>query len=336
MASKKKASSPLRKAEIENENKRLVTRMKRLETELESEKRLAKEAVSALEAERTRSAPKRPTVGRKRKALKGDKVEVIFGDVHGNKHDPEAWKALLNDLRDIQPDRVFIGGDFIDCGGFLAEHHTLGYIAESEDSYIDDCAVSNVLLDSLQNVTNEAETHYLEGNHEWRVERWALTQKLSHHKDVDLLRRTFHPKHVLDLDRRGIRYYEQGKVHADKAPPGWVRMDKLWYVHKLSNSRNAASAAVDLASSNVVYFDSHRIDYMPKYIPGQGMVSAWNPGCLCQRQPLYCNTRPTNWNHGYLLRFITPSGNFQMVPISIDQGVSYGGAMFRTPEHKES
>lgn len=277
----------LSEASTEVSVRQLRQQVTSLTRELEQEKKVASEAVQALEQERAKTKPKINPRPKPRPRQPRDRVEVIFGDVHGNKHDPLAVKALLADLRLINPDRIFMGGDIIDCGGFLAEHHTLGYVAETEDSYIDDCSVGNALLDDIQNAAGNAEIDYLEGNHEWRVERWAVTQKLSHHKDVELLRRTFHPRHVLHLEKRGIKYYEQGVVHVDKAPPGWVRKDGLWYVHKLSNSRNAASAAVDLASANVVYFDSHRIDYMPKYIPGRGMVAAWNPGCLCKRQPLY-------------------------------------------------
>lgn len=319
---------PLQDAEDAITLQQLQKQNKQLKEDLAKEKRLAEEAVNALDQFRnTKRAPKIP-VNSARKRLKGDVVEVIFGDLHGNKQNKEAVSALLRDLKGIQPDRIFMGGDIIDCGGFLAEHHTLGYVSESEDSYVEDCEATNQFLDALQEICPSAEIDYLEGNHEWRVERWAMNQKLAHHKDVDLLRRTFHPRNTLHLEKRGITYYEQGKVHVPNAPVGWVRKDNLWYVHKLSNASDSAQKALDLSASNVVYFDTHRAQYKPSYLPAHGMISAWNPGCLCNRQPLYCNTRPTRWTHGYLIRFISAGGAFQMVPISIDDGVSFGGVMF--------
>jgi hypothetical protein len=265
-----------------------------------------------------------PTAG------KGDIVEVIFSDVHGNQHDPAAFAALLGDLKILRPDRIFIGGDFINCGGFLAEHHVLGYISEADDSYEEDMSVSNQLLDAILDASSCSDIHFLEGNHEWRVERWALTQRLAHHKDVELLRRTFCAEHVLRLTERGIRYYRQGHLHEGCDTPGWVKLDGLFYVHKISNSRDAADVALSKAGGNVAYFDTHRASFKPKHIPGIGLVSAWNPGCLCKRQPLYANTRPTEWTHGYLVRFISRStGAFSMFNVTINNGTSHAGMLLR-------
>lgn len=303
--------------------------VRQLEQQLALERNAHKETLRALESSRLTHGrryvmPKPP----KKQARTGDFVEVIFSDVHGNRHDRPALAALLADLKAIQPDRVFIGGDFINCGGFLAEHHTLGYVAEMDDSYEDDIRVANMLLDAIQQAAPRAEIHYLEGNHEWRVERWALTQKLAHHKDVEFLRRTFAPEYTLRLEHRGIRYYRQGHTHGECTVPGWVKMDKLFYVHKLNNARNAADVAVSQAGGNVVFFDTHRADFKPVRKPGVGLISAWNPGCLCELQPLWNHTRPSEWTHGYLVRSISrKTGNFQMVNVAINEGVSYGGMM---------
>jgi hypothetical protein len=270
-------------------------------------------------------------------ADKSDIVEVIFSDVHGNQHDPAAFGALLGDLKSLRPDRIFIGGDFINCGGFLAEHHTLGYVAETDDSYEDDVRVANVLLDAVIETSGCPDIHYLEGNHEWRVERWALTQRLAHHKDVEHLRRTFAPEFVLRLKERGVRYYRQGHLHGDCTVPGWVKLDKVFFVHKLSNAADAAAQAMAKAGGNVCYFDTHRASFKPKFVPGTGLIAAWNPGCLCLRQPLYANTRPTEWTHGYLVRFISRStGHFQMVNVTINEGTSLGGMMLHGKAEEKS
>jgi hypothetical protein len=157
-----------------------------------------------------------------------------------------------------------------------------------------------------------------------------LTQRLAHHKDVELLRKTFCAEHVLRLADRGIRYYRQGEMHGCEVP-GWVKLDKAFFVHKISNAKDAASVALAKAAGNIVYFDTHRAGFKPTYLPGVGLISAWNPGCLCKRQPLYANTNPTEWTHGYLLRFISrATGAFQMINVTInDGGVSYAGALLK-------
>ena len=136
------------------------------------------------------------------------------------------------------------------------------------------------------------------------------------------------PETVLKLKERGFHYYSQGENHGDCQIMGWFHRNKLYYVHKLNNASNAADRALAQTSANVVFFDTHRADFKPAFKPGAGLFAAWNPGCLCQRQPMYANTRPTNWTHGYLVRHIIPaSGNFTMANILIEDGVSLGGAL---------
>ena len=260
--------------------------------------------------------------------LKGDFVEVIVSDIHGNKHDPAAFAAFEADLKVINPNRVFLGGDIMDCGGFLAEHHTLGYVADGLDCYEDDLAATNDILNRIQSAAPSANIHYLEGNHEWRVERWALTQRLAHHRDIEMLRQTFCAEHRLGLAERGITYYRQGLRHTGCSIQGWVNLDNLFYVHKISNAVDAGRVAVSKTGGNVVFFDTHRSAFAPKKMPAAGLIAAWNPGCLCKLQPLYANTNPTGWTHGYLVRFVSRTGLFQMVNISIENGISFGQSMF--------
>jgi len=320
-----------RSSEAEHSNE-----IKALKLALQAERKAHEQTAKALKSARSSSesvvvAP-RP---KKTLASKGDIVEVIFSDVHGNKHDPLAFSALLGDLKTIRPDRIIIGGDLLDCSGFLAEHHTLGYLAETEDSYEDDVKVTNILLDQIQKHSSCEDIHYIEGNHEWRVERWAVNQKLAHHKDVELLRNTFCAEHVLGLKERGIQYYRQGMTHGDCITPGWVKFDKVSFVHKISNATDAAEVALSKAAGNIVFFDSHRATFKPKFLPNVGLIAAWNPGCLCKRQPHYANTNPTTWTHGYLVRVISRStGNFQMMNVTINNGESFAGLLLKNREEQ--
>lgn len=300
-----------------------------LKSKLAAEKAKVNELSAALD--KSRHKVKTETKKAPRVKLGGDYVEVVFGDLHGNKHDPLAWSALIQDIAAIDPHRIVLGGDIIDCGGFLAEHHTLGYVAETADSYEDDCRVANQLLDQLQNTARRAqEIHYIEGNHEHRVERWCLTQKLSHHKDIDFLRRIFCAQSVLSLEKRGIKFYEQGKCHMGLDVPGWIRLDKVYFTHRLSGARDAAEQALNKTASNVIFFDSHQACYKPLHKLGTGLISAFNPGCMCKRQPMYMHTNPSRWTHGYCVRFISrKTGNFCTIPVAIGEE-SFGNIIFNS------
>lgn len=303
--------------------------IKALQTEFDLERKRHAETLAQLEQARRTQPPKATKVSSPKTRGPRDSVEVICGDVHGNKADPKAVAAFLADVEKIQPDRITLGGDILDGGGFLAEHHTLGYVAETADSYEDDIAAANGFLDALQAAAPNAEIHYLEGNHEWRVERWIMGQKLQHQKDMEFLRRKFAAEFVLRLTERGIRHYRMGEVHDECGVPGWIRHKSLFYIHDLGAGRNAASNALSKAMASVVYFHTHRADYFPTWTPGTGAIAAWNPGCLCKFHPLYSNTKVFGWTHGYLVRYISgETGNFQMVPVGIENGVSFGSIIF--------
>jgi len=93
-------------------------------------------------------------------------VRVIIPDTHGAKADKAALASLLSDIKAINPQEVILMGDHVDCGGHLALHHVMGYVAETAYSYEDDIAAANSFLDSLRLAAPSAKIEYLEGNHE--------------------------------------------------------------------------------------------------------------------------------------------------------------------------
>lgn len=318
-----------------SENRRIHNQLEAAERRIAEQEKQIETALSTVESLRRARRPRSLRPPGKKARPQSDLVEVIFGDPHGNQAEPSAMAAMIEDLRQIRPDRLVIGGDFVNCGGFLAEHHTLGYVAETEDSYADDVEQANHWLDRIMEAAASDVVWYLEGNHENRVERWILNLKLGHKKDIETLRRQFAADCVLHLRERGIEYFRRDTVYDEACGvPGWVRKDKLYYAHEVTTSQNAASEALKKAGGNIVFFHTHRAESKTTHIPGVGVISAWNPGCLCKRQPLYMHTRPSGWTHGYLVRFISrKSGHYQVVPITIDGGVSYGGAILHRDDN---
>ena len=97
---------------------------------------------------------------------KGGFVRAIIPDTHGCFVDPDALAAMLEDLRLLAPKEIVLLGDHLDCGGFLSQHHTLGYVAEAAYTFDDDVDAGNDMLDRVQAICPKADIHYLEGNHE--------------------------------------------------------------------------------------------------------------------------------------------------------------------------
>lgn len=156
--------------------------------------------------------------------LAGDRLRVIIPDTHGAHADSDAIAALLADVKALHPDEIILLGDHVDCGGFLAQHLTLGYVAETSYSYEDDIAAANSFLNALQAAAPAASIDYLEGNHERRVETWCVTQTLRHNRDSEMLRRALAPEFLLDLSGRGIRYHRLSECHDDLNVPGVIKL----------------------------------------------------------------------------------------------------------------
>lgn len=250
-------------------------------------------------------------------------VRVIIPDSHGSMIDRAAAEAFLADLKELAPREIVMLGDHVDAGGFLAQHHVLGYVAQTDYSYAEDVGAANEFLNAIAKAAPNALTHYIQGNHERRVETWAVSQTLRNGKDAEMLRRAFAPEYLLHLDQRGIRYYRQGEQYNGLRIQGTIRLGKCFFWHGVSTARHAAGVNVRQFSGNVVYGHTHRAQSDMVRPVATGEVGAWNPGCLCQRQPLWCHTRPTDWTHGYAVQIVSKAtGNFLHINVPIAGGKS--------------
>lgn len=275
-----------------------------------------------------RQARKVPRSPDKRGArASADIVRVYAGDVHGMRMDRDAVGAFLADIDELDPDEIVLGGDILECGGHLARHQPIGYVALCDYTYQEDVAAANAFLDDLQAVAKRARVLYLEGNHEHRVERWCVDQALANQRDADFLRAVYGPATLLRLAERGIKYYPQAEIHGEGLPRGWVSLGNMYAAHNIVEGRNAASKAVDKSAGNVTYFHTHAWDQSAKVLPSVGLVVAFSPGCLCEMQPMWRHSDPSGWNQGYDIDFVAASGNFQRVHVPIWRGKSLAGAM---------
>ncbi len=303
-----------RQVETERVERKLKARIRHLEHEL---------SAAAGSAERLRTLKTvKVSPGPSRKRDKEDRIRVAFGDMHGMKADGPAISALLADIGTLDPDEIIIGGDMADCGGFLAQHHTMGYVAETDYTWEEDIAATNAFLNALQTVAPRATIDYLEGNHENRVERWIITQTLRHRKDARLLRSILGPHKMLRIKERGITFYARNEQHGSCRQPGFVQKGKCFFVHEVTSGRNAASAALNKVGGNVVFFHTHTSDSAVGFRPGIGNIGAWNPGCLCELRPMWQHTRPNDWTHGYAVQMVARSNQFLHINVPIVDGRS--------------
>lgn len=262
-----------------------------------------------------------------RKRGSGDIVRVVIPDTHGAKVAHKAVAAMLSDIKTINPQEIILTGDHVDCGGHLAQHHVMGYVAETPYSYEDDVAAANTFIDSVRAAAPHAKIEYIEGNHERRVETWCVTQTLRHSKDAEGLRKLYAPEFRLFLKERGIPYYRDSVCHDGLTVPGVIRRGKCYFFHGFNTSKHATAKTVEQVGGNCVFGDTHRAQSYVTRKVNVGIVGSWNPGCLCELQPLWQHTNPTEWTHGYGIQFVTSDGDFLHLNIPIIDDKSLFGAL---------
>lgn len=312
-----------------NESQELLTmrsKLKQLEAQLKRE-RSAKEMLEQT-LERLRGSRVKLRLDRKTKASKGGvTLRVIVPDSHGCFVDQSAASAMLADIRLLKPSSIILLGDHLDCGGFLAEHHTWGYVAETDYSFEDDVEATNQFLDQLQSAAPQATIEYLEGNHERRIEKWIVTDALRSGKgsrsDVKMLNSMFSTQTVLGLDRRRIPIYKQGEWYDGCHVPGTILRDNCYFTHGQFTSKAAAAAHLAKYNSNIWFGHTHRMDMATKRTVSSGPIGAWNPGCLCQLQPYWMHQNLTDWVNGYGIQLVQRGLGHLNLQIPIINGVSY-------------
>jgi hypothetical protein len=259
----------------------------------------------------------------KRKArLKGDRIRFGVPDTHGMRVSKKAFAAVIADIKALAPHEIILLGDHLDCGGFLAQHHTLGYVAETSYSYEEDCGAANAQLDSIQNAAPSAVIDYLEGNHERRVETWCVTQTLRHQRDSEMLRRAFAPEYVLRLAERGVNYRKISVCYDGLDIPGVIQRGNCYFMHGITTAKHAAFVTRMRTAGNCVHGHTHRAQSDIGRMLNVGIVGVWSPGCLCELQPLWMHGAPTDWTHGHCVQFVSRTGKFLHLNVPVIDGVS--------------
>jgi len=268
-----------------------------------------------------------PFAAKPRRKVSGDKIRVSFGDMHGMRMDRAAVNALLGDIYRLNPDEVVMGGDMLECGGWLAKHHALGYVAQCDYSYQDDIAAANWFLDELQKAAPNAKAYYIFGNHEDRMEKWIVDETLGHQRDSQFLRDLVAPDVLLRLKEREITIIRSSDKTEPGLPYGWLKLGKMFYAHDVAGGKQAATKALAMTAGNVTCFHNHQESSSTLELVSVGIVKAFTPGCLCEKQPMWRHSHPSNWNHGYAIDVVATSGNFQHIQVPIWEGESLGCAM---------
>lgn len=248
-------------------------------------------------------------------------VRVIASDTHGAHIDTDAAAAFLADLEELKPAEIVLLGDHLDCGGWLAQHHVLGFVPETAVTFEDDVAQANNFLDEIQKRTT-ARTWYLEGNHEHRIVKQIIKMSMGSTRDTEFMLRLWGCKTVLGLGQRKIEFVRRDELQEGLRIRGAIKLGKCCFTHGTNTGQAATRKTLQQFKTNVCHGHTHRLESATTQSHEEQTLGAWCFGCLCKMQPLYYDTRVTDWSHGYGIQFVEPSGDFTTWVVPIIDGKS--------------
>lgn len=173
----------------------------------------------------------------------GMKKALLIPDVHIGHEDKKAYGLMLKVAKDIKVDEIVILGDFADF--YAINSH--GTHPQVIPMLIDEVESVKKRIDELDKLFPKAKKVFIEGNHEYRLERYLL-------KNCPALFGVTSTEHLLELNKRpNWKFIPYGPNQSYK-----VLGSKLKARHEPLSSSAKATAAKALTS--LVYGHIHRIE----------------------------------------------------------------------------
>lgn len=223
------------------------------------------------------------------------KTMLAFGDVHIPHQNPRAVEVFCRAAERLRPDLIICLGDLLDCGQFSVHPPTFG-VPETE--YVDDLRAANALLCRLQRVCGRLVM--VEGNHEYRLDRWAAGAAEGRAAYSMLA-----PRIRLSKGRSRFVYVPYGS--ADGTYPHYPINERIIAVHGWSYARHATKNHLQISQGkSVIHGHTHRADaciIQNIWSPG-AVIQARSSGCLCKPIPLYGTGRPVEWVNAFILGYL--------------------------------
>ena len=227
-------------------------------------------------------------------------------DLHIPYHDVKAVENVLKYAKDLKPNTVLLNGDILDCDSISS--HVKGNLRAIEGKTLrKEYDAGERFLDDLQKACPESQIVFMEGNHEYRVERW-----LNEHPQAQGLMEV---PNGLNLKQRGILWipsWSQTKI---------FRVGKANFVHGLYTGKNHAEKMVNSFGCNIFYGHLHDCNSFNLVTIGDNSTKVGaSLGCLCRYRQYYLKGRPTNWQQAFTKFTFRDDGFFDYDLVKIFKG----------------
>lgn len=236
-------------------------------------------------------------------------TEMLLFDSHFPKQNKATISCFLQAMRLIKPDGITLGGDIGDWD-FCSRHSRFSppkchwtdtqFAQAGKKQY----EILNGFLDKIQKISPKSRKRWHHGNHEVWVKDFIK-------ESPDTRKQTFGVEEKLDLKGRGYTVIDYND---------FSRLGKLWVTHGIYTGMHHAKKHVDAMGHSVLYGHVHDIQIFSKVTPAKISHMAFSAPCSCNLNPEYLRNKPQNWNHGFVIVYVWPSGNFQVDIVRVNSG----------------
>jgi len=172
------------------------------------------------------------------------KRALIIPDCHIPYEDKDAYQLMLDVAKDVDPDEIVILGDYADF--YNVSSH--GQSPEIMETLMDEISAVHVRLRELKKLFPKAKKVFIQGNHEFRLERYINNQ-------CPALFGVTGTERILELGLYGFEYIPYGPNQKYN-----VLGSKLIARHEpLAGGKHVAQNTVEKAMKSVIFGHTHRI-----------------------------------------------------------------------------
>ena len=245
------------------------------------------------------------------------RIVLAFGDAHIPHQNPGTVEVVCRAAEHLKPDLIVCLGDLLDCGQFSFHPPTYGM---PETDYEADLDMANAILDRLQRFCRRLVM--VEGNHEYRLDRWAASTAEGRGAYSMLA-----PRIRLSRGRKRFTYVRYGSV--DGRYPHYQINPRIVAVHGWSYAKHATKNHLQISQGkSVIHGHTHRADasIIQNVWSAGKVVQARSAGCLCKPIPLYGTGRPVEWINAFIIGYLgRRSDTLYTIPIMNRRCILPGG-----------
>ena len=261
--------------------------------------------------------------------LRTSKRAVILSDLQIPFADEKAVEVALDVLRDTKPDQVVLVGDLLDLSAWSKYIQRPEWASATQDAVIK----AHQLLATIRKLAPTAEITVLEGNHDARMEKYALNNAQA----AFGLKRANEPEgwpvlsvpYLTAMDTLDINY-----VSGYPANRHWINKNLQVRHGNIARKGNTAVAVAQEERISTIFGHIHRVEtqYLTHHTyDGGKTIGAWSIGCLCDimgsvpsvRGGVDLRGKPVpnaeNWQQGFcIVDYEEGDGAFNVQPIYVN------------------